>query len=92
MAPGRGGGMRKVDAGIDGQADLSGLIGPGGRRCEVECKADYSRGRDRQSPVQEAFQRRIEAHGGIYFLADHIRWGPDGKPDVSEVMEKLKTI
>lgn len=90
MATGKGGALRRVSAGIDGQGDVSGLIAPTGRRCELEIKADYVRGRDRQSPVQEAFQRRIEAMGGLYVMVERIGWGTNGRPDVSGVIEKLR--
>lgn len=91
MAAGKGGQLRRVSAGIDGQGDLSGLMGPGGRRVEVEIKAEYVHGRDRQSAVQEAFQRRIETLGGIYLLVERIGWTSVGKPNVSDVIERLKS-
>lgn len=90
-AVGAGGKVRHVSAGIDGQGDLSGVIAPTGRRVEVEIKAEYGRGRDHQSPVQQAFQRRMESMGGIYLLAERIGWTAVGKPDVSGVIERLRT-
>lgn len=90
-AIGKGGRLRHVSAGIDGQGDLSGLIAPTGRRLEVEVKAEYSKGRDRQSPVQEAFQNRIESMGGVYLLVERIGWA-NGKPDVSAVVEVLRGV
>lgn len=67
MVPGRGGKPRRVQAGIDGQADLSGIarILAQGIRVEIEVKA----GKDQQSAEQKAFQRMIESHGGIYIVA-----------------------
>jgi hypothetical protein len=65
MVPGRGGKLRRVQAGIDGQADLSGIIGPHGVRLEIEIKA----GKDRQSDEQIAFQEMIERRGGVYIIA-----------------------
>jgi hypothetical protein len=65
MATGRGGNMRRVQAGIDGQGDLSGIIGPTGTRLEIEVKA----GNDRQSDKQRAFQAMIERAGGVYLIA-----------------------
>lgn len=65
MVPGRNGKPRRVQAGIDGQADISGIIAPHGKRIEIEVKA----GKDRMSDKQIAFKRMIEAHGGIYILA-----------------------
>lgn len=67
MAPGHGGKMRKVSAGIDGQADISGIIWPGWR-LEIEVKGP----RDHQSPVQKAFQSMIREHGGIYMVATDV--------------------
>lgn len=66
MAVGQGGKLRMVSAGIDGQGDITGIIclKQLGVRIELEIKA----GKDRQTPVQEAFQRMIENHGGIYIL------------------------
>ena len=58
-------GNRVVKCGIDGQADLSGILWPSGRRLEIECKA-AKRG---QSPAQINFQQMIESMGGLYVLA-----------------------
>ncbi len=73
MVPGRGGKPRRVQAGIDGQADITGIFpryhrGVTGLRCEIEVKA----GRDKQSPEQFAFQRMITEAGGIYIVARSI--------------------
>ena len=65
MVPGRGGKMRRVQAGVDGQADLSGIIGPAGIRLECEVKA----GKDRMSANQMAFMDMIRSHGGIHVVA-----------------------
>lgn len=91
---GSGGTTRHISAGINGQADLSGLISPSGRRIECEIKADYFRGHDRQSPVQEAFERRIVGMGGVYVLVTGIIWTTEShpRPDVSEVIERLKKL
>ena len=64
MALGSGGRLRRVKAGVDGQADISG-IGPFGVRVEVEVKA----GKDKLSASQKAFQNMILNHGGIYIEA-----------------------
>jgi hypothetical protein len=64
MAAGRGGKLRRVSAGIDGQADITGIM-LDGRRLEIEVK----NGRDQQSDKQVAFQRMIESHGGVYVVA-----------------------
>lgn len=91
-AVGAGGKTRHVSAGINGQGDLSGVIAPAGRRIEIEIKAEYAHGRDRQSPVQEGFQRRLEAMGGIYMIVERIGWGANGRPDVSECVGRLRKV
>lgn len=65
MVKGRGGKMRRVTAGINGQADLTGIMASTGRRIEIEVKA----GKDRQSPEQCAFGLMIQKHGGLYLVA-----------------------
>ncbi len=91
-AIGSGGKIRHVSAGINGQGDISGVIAPGGRRLEIEIKADYQHGRDRQTPIQEAFQRRLESMGAIYLLVERVGWGADGKPDLSVVIKQLRNV
>lgn len=63
---------RKTDAesypvkfGVPGQADVSGIIAPWGRRLEIECKTATGR----QSAEQKTFQRVVEAMGGVFILA-----------------------
>ncbi len=65
MVPGRGGKLRRVMAGIDGQADITGILPPNGVRCEIEVKAE----KDRQSVKQKAFEVMITQTGGIYLIA-----------------------
>jgi hypothetical protein len=62
---GAGGRIRFMDAGVDGQADISGIMGPYGRRLEIEVKA----GDDRLSQDQKDFRDMILRHGGIYIEA-----------------------
>lgn len=50
--------------GINGQADLSGIL-EDGRRLEIEVKAP----KGRQSEDQKVFQKVIERFGGVYILA-----------------------
>jgi hypothetical protein len=73
MMPGRDGKLRRVNAGIDGQGDLSGVAKVRisscrdltvGVRIEIEIKA----GRDRQSDKQKGFQKMMEDHGAIYII------------------------
>lgn len=62
-AVGRGGKLRRISAGVDGQGDLSGIIGPRGIRLEVETKTT-----DRQSVAQKGFEKMIVDAGGCYIL------------------------
>lgn len=63
--------------GVPGQADITGLLIPSGRRIEIEVKD--AKGRQRQS--QKKFQAMIENAGGIYILAR----------SVEDVYKKLST-
>lgn len=65
MLPGAGGRMRRVTFGVEGQADISGLMHGSGRRLEIETKTATGRVR----PAQETFRRVIAQAGGIYILA-----------------------
>lgn len=67
---------RIVRAGVKGQADISGILAPHGRRVEIECKTQ----RGRQSDAQERWERMIRYHGGIYVLARSV-------DDVKEALE-----
>jgi hypothetical protein len=64
MAIGKGGSLRRVQAGIDGQGDITGITG-GGIRLEIEVKV----GKDRLRDSQKAFKKMILDHGGIYIEA-----------------------
>jgi hypothetical protein len=65
----------------DGAADLTGIVGPplltgllAGARLELEIKGSSDRGlREQARPrdSQAAWQRFIEAHGGIYTVVGH---------------------
>lgn len=56
---------RVLKFGVPGQADVTGLMRPHGRRLEVELKSK----RGYQTPEQRAWQIRIEKLGGLYVLA-----------------------
>ena len=58
-------GAYPVKFGTPGQADISGLFLPSGRRLEIELKTQTGR----QSKDQISFQRMIERMGGVYLLA-----------------------
>jgi len=58
-------GKRFVRFGVKGQADLTGVMLPGGRRIEIEVKAPTGR----QSREQRDFQAMIEKFNGVYILA-----------------------
>lgn len=59
---------RWVQFGIPGMADISG-IGPGGVRLEIEMKSGKGHRDKRVIARQEAWQRMIVKHGGIYVRA-----------------------
>jgi hypothetical protein len=65
MAAGENGRLRMIDAGIDGQGDISGIAGPRGRRLEIEVKT----GKDKLSEDQKRFRQMILSLGGIYIEA-----------------------
>lgn len=65
-----------IKIGIEGQADLSSIFGPIGKRIEIEVKT----GTGRQTEAQHRWQRMIEKHGGIYILAR----------DIEQVKEEIK--
>lgn len=58
-------GAYPVKFGVPGQGDISGVIGPDGRRLEIECKTE----RGSQSEEQRSFQMMVERFGGLYILA-----------------------
>jgi len=68
-------GNRKVKFGMNGQADITGIL-PDGKRIEIEVKGPTGT----QSPEQEIFQANIEKNNGIYILAY----------SVDDVLKKLK--
>jgi hypothetical protein len=76
------GGSRPVRYGVNGQADISGImrVGGVGVRLEVEVKAAAGR----QSEDQRRFQAMIEAMGGIYILA---RSASEALLAVEEILE-----
>lgn len=55
---------QRVSFGVQGAADLSGIL-PDGRRLEIEIKSAVGR----QSPEQRAYQTMIERFNGVYILA-----------------------
>lgn len=54
-----------VRFGVVGQGDISGIIGPHGRRLEIEVKVLGGK----QSKHQKSFQEMIQKMGGLYILA-----------------------
>ena len=57
-------GKQRVQFGVPGQADLTGIL-PDGRRLEIEVKSAVGR----QRPEQVNYQKMIEQFGGVYILA-----------------------
>ena len=62
---GRDGRPRRIDAGIDGQGDICGIIGPHGRGLQIEIKS----GRDKMRESQVRFAAMWTAQGGVYIEA-----------------------
>lgn len=58
-------GSRVIRVGIDGQADITGIL-PDGRRLEIEAKTKD----DKQRESQKNFQKMIEERNGIYIVID----------------------
>ena len=54
----------RIAFGSVGQADITGIISPSGKRLEIEIKT----GTGRQSEVQKNWQKMIEAMGGTYIV------------------------
>ncbi len=59
---------RPIKWGIEGCGDISGVIGPSGRRLEIEIKAD----KDCQSREQQAFELLMQSHGAVYLLGHDV--------------------
>jgi hypothetical protein len=59
---------RVIRAGIKGQADITGILAPSGRRLEIEVKA----GKDRMRPEQIAFRDAVMAAGGVHVIAHSV--------------------
>lgn len=62
----------RTGGGTIGSADISATINGGSVKIEVKI------GRDRQSEAQKAYQKQVEAAGGLYFIAkdftSFVRW------------------
>lgn len=56
---------RLIRSGPKGLADISGIVGPSGRRIEIEIKA----GKDRLSAEQLSFAQMVSRLGGIHLVA-----------------------
>jgi hypothetical protein len=72
---------RFIKSGVEGQADLSGILGPFGRRLEIETKV----GADRLNEAQRNFRRMIIRMGGIYIEARTLE---DGLELLAEEVKK----
>lgn len=72
LAVGRGGKLRMVNAGIDGQADLTGIARlhlPDGTIVGVRIEVEIKAGKDRLSEDQKNFRNMILNNGGVYIEA-----------------------
>ena len=81
---------RYIPFGMVGSVDILVVLPARGRLAGVEIKGPG----DRQSPVQQAWQLALEKAGGVYILAEKIKWraGDRGRlvPDVSGVLSRLR--
>lgn len=59
---------RPIKWGIEGCGDISGVIGPSGRRLEIEIKTPT----DRQSTEQRSFELLMQTHGAVYLLGHDV--------------------
>lgn len=68
---GRGGKIRRVNAGIDGQGDITGIltVEHAGRFFGVRIEIEVKAGTDRQSAKQKSFEHRLKKMGGCYIIA-----------------------
>lgn len=55
----------KLRFGIKGQADITGILGPTGKRLEIEVKSSTGK----QTADQQAWEKQIASLGGMYILA-----------------------
>ncbi len=78
MALGKGGRMRRVSAGIDGQPDIALVLGPMGRFGGVEVKF----GKDKLRDSQINWRAKILAMGGFYLVCR----------DVAVTLEELEIL
>lgn len=69
---------RFICFGVDGQADITGLL-PNGRRFEIECKRRHG---GVQTDDQRDFQAVIEASNGVYILVH----------SAGEMIDKLREV
>jgi hypothetical protein len=69
---------RMVSFGLKGSADITGIIGPNGKRLEIECKT----AKGKQTAEQSLFQAMIEKEGGVYLLVR----------SADEAIEKLEQL
>lgn len=69
-ALGRDGHLRMIEAGIDGQADITGCIpvAVNGRKIGVRVEIEIKAGRDKQRDTQVTFEHAIKRAGGIYLI------------------------
>lgn len=81
---------RFVPFGMVGSADMLVVLPPRGRLAGVEVKGPG----DRQSVIQAAWELAIQRAGGVYVLAEKIKWGVGDRgrlvPDVSGVIARLR--
>lgn len=57
--------LRKIKFGVEGEADIQGIIAPNGRMLSIECKT----GTGRLSAAQKRWRAMVEKYGGLYIEA-----------------------
>ncbi len=91
MVTGRGGRLRRVSAGIDGQGDVTGIIRVeyGGRLFGVRYEGEIKTANDRQRLSQKSFQLMLENCGGLYSLVTDV---DQGLKDIEEFLCQFQSI
>lgn len=69
-ALGSDGRLRTIDAGIDGQGDITGCVPVAiqGRKIGIRCEIEIKAGKDRQRQSQVNFEHAMIRAGGIYLI------------------------
>lgn len=87
-AIGRDGKARIVDAGIDGQGDITGCIPimVNGQKLGIRCEIEVKAGADTQNANQINFEHAVRRAGGIYLIIH------DADKGIAELESVLKSL